>query len=144
MGHPAVALQGLAGAGLGFLPFNLLGPLIGDGGALMFGFILATLSIRGTTGIEDSVFIACRSWPSASGAEALLSFARRVLDRRHPSKAIPTTSITGLSSSSLAREACSPRSTAFRALRPGGIGNALRQLLRGRGGHSPVWLCWWR
>ena len=47
--HPAVALLcvGLAGASLGFLPFNLPSAslLLGDSGALVFGFLLAALSI---------------------------------------------------------------------------------------------------
>ncbi len=88
-GHPAVALLcvGLAGAGLGFLPFNLptASLILGDGGALTFGFILATLSIRGATGVEDSVFISvpilALGFPVL---DTLLSVARRGLDRRHP------------------------------------------------------------
>ncbi len=88
-GHPAVALLcvGLAGAGLGFLPFNLPSAslILGDSGALVCGFVLATLSIRGATGIDDSVFIAvpllALGFPVL---DTLLSVARRLLDRRHP------------------------------------------------------------
>jgi UDP-GlcNAc:undecaprenyl-phosphate GlcNAc-1-phosphate transferase len=87
--HPAVALLcvGLAGAGLGFLPFNLPSAslILGDSGALLFGFVLATLSIRGATGIENSVFISVPIL--ALGLPVLdtsLSVARRLLDRRHP------------------------------------------------------------
>ncbi len=87
--HPAVALicVGLAGAGLGFLPFNLPSAslILGDSGALVFGFVLASLSIRGATGAEDSVFISvpilAMGFPVL---DTLLSAARRVLDRRHP------------------------------------------------------------
>lgn len=87
--HPAVALLcvGLAGAGLGFLPFNLPSAslILGDAGALVFGFVLATLSIRGATGIEESVFVSvpvlALGFPVV---DTLLSVARRVLDHRHP------------------------------------------------------------
>jgi UDP-GlcNAc:undecaprenyl-phosphate GlcNAc-1-phosphate transferase len=87
--HPAVALLcvGLAGAGLGFLPFNLPSAalILGDAGALVFGFVLATLSIRGATGIEDSVFVSvpilALGFPVL---DTLLSATRRLLDRRHP------------------------------------------------------------
>ncbi len=87
--HPAVALLcvGLAGAGLGFLPFNLPSAslILGDSGALVFGFVLATLSIRGATGIEQSVFVSvpilAMGFPVL---DTVLSFARRVLDGRNP------------------------------------------------------------
>ncbi len=87
--HPAVALLcvGLAGAGLGFLPFNLPSAslILGDSGALTFGFVLASLSVRGATGIQDSVFVAvpilAMGFPVL---DTLLSAARRVLDHRHP------------------------------------------------------------
>jgi UDP-GlcNAc:undecaprenyl-phosphate GlcNAc-1-phosphate transferase len=87
--HPAVALLcvGLAGAGLGFLPFNLPSAslILGDAGALVFGFVLATLSIRGATGIEGSVFVAvpllALGFPVL---DTVLSATRRILDRRHP------------------------------------------------------------
>ncbi len=87
--HPAVALLcvGLAGAGLGFLPFNLPSAslMLGDSGALTFGFVLASLSIRGATGIEESVFVSvpllAMGFPVL---DTVLSAARRLLDRRHP------------------------------------------------------------
>src|SRR5262245_54027823 len=87
--HPAVALLfvGLAGAGLGFLPFNLppASLFLGDGGALVFGFLLSTLSIRGATGGGEEVFVAvpllAMGFPVL---DTLLAAARRVLDRRDP------------------------------------------------------------
>jgi UDP-GlcNAc:undecaprenyl-phosphate GlcNAc-1-phosphate transferase len=87
--HPAVALLfvGLAGAGLGFLPFNLppASLYLGDGGALVFGFLLATLSIRGATGDADEVFIGvpllALGFPVL---DTMLSATRRLLDRRDP------------------------------------------------------------
>jgi UDP-GlcNAc:undecaprenyl-phosphate GlcNAc-1-phosphate transferase len=87
--HPAVALicVALAGAGLGFLPFNLPSAslMLGDNGALTFGFVLAALSIRGATGIEESVFISvpvlAMGFPVL---DTLLSATRRLLDHRHP------------------------------------------------------------
>ena len=88
-GHPAVALLcvGIAGAGLGFLPFNLppASLILGDAGALLLGFVLATLSLRGATGIEGSVFIAvpvlALGFPVL---DTLLAAARRLLEGRHP------------------------------------------------------------
>ncbi|HLF78721.1 MAG TPA: MraY family glycosyltransferase [Dehalococcoidia bacterium] len=87
--HPAVGLLfvGLAGAGLGFLPFNLppASLYIGDGGALVFGFLLSTLSIRGATGEANEVFIGvpllALGFPVL---DTLLSATRRLLDRRDP------------------------------------------------------------
>jgi UDP-GlcNAc:undecaprenyl-phosphate GlcNAc-1-phosphate transferase len=87
--HPAVALLcvAMAGAGLGFLPLNLpSAPLIlGDAGAQVFGFVLATLAIRGATGIEESVFIAvpvlALGFPVL---DTVLAATRRVLDGRRP------------------------------------------------------------
>jgi UDP-GlcNAc:undecaprenyl-phosphate/decaprenyl-phosphate GlcNAc-1-phosphate transferase len=87
--HPAVALlfAGLAGAGLGFLPFNLpkAALFLGDSGALVFGFLLSTLAIRGATGVEGEVFVAvpllALGFPVL---DTLLSAARRLLDRRDP------------------------------------------------------------
>jgi UDP-GlcNAc:undecaprenyl-phosphate GlcNAc-1-phosphate transferase len=87
--HPAVALLfvGLAGAGLGFLPLNLPSAsiILGDNGALVFGFLLATLSIRGATGVEEQVFVAvpllALGFPVL---DTLLAAARRLLDRRSP------------------------------------------------------------
>ena len=87
--HPAVALLlvALAGAGLGFLPFNLppASSILGDSGALLMGFLLGALSIRGSTGVDDAVFI---SVPIVALGlpilDTLLALARRALDRAHP------------------------------------------------------------
>ena len=87
--HPAVALLlvTLAGAGLGFLPFNLppASSILGDSGALLMGFVLGALSIRGSTGVTDSVFI---SVPLVALGlpilDTLLALARRALDGAHP------------------------------------------------------------
>jgi UDP-GlcNAc:undecaprenyl-phosphate GlcNAc-1-phosphate transferase len=87
--HPAVALLfvAVAGAGLGFLPFNLPSAslITGDGGALLLGFVLSTLAIRGATGIEESVFVGvpvlALGFPVL---DAALSAVRRVMDGRHP------------------------------------------------------------
>jgi hypothetical protein len=58
---------------------------LGDGGALVFGFLLATLSIRGATGEANEVFIGvpllALGFPVL---DTLLSAARRLLDRRSP------------------------------------------------------------
>lgn len=87
--HPTVALLlvGLAGAGLGFLVFNLppASSMLGDSGALLLGFVIGSLSIRGATGVTESVFISvpivALGFPIL---DTLLAFTRRVLDRRHP------------------------------------------------------------
>ena len=87
--HPTVALLlvAMAGGSLGFLPFNLprASAYLGDSGALLLGFILGSLSIRGSTGVTDAVFIAvpvvALGFPILDTA---LAAVRRVLDRRHP------------------------------------------------------------
>jgi UDP-GlcNAc:undecaprenyl-phosphate GlcNAc-1-phosphate transferase len=87
--HPAVGLLfvGLAGAGLGFLPFNLppASLYLGDGGALVFGFLLSTLSIRGATGEANEVFIGvpllALGFPVL---DTMLSATRRFLNHRDP------------------------------------------------------------
>jgi UDP-GlcNAc:undecaprenyl-phosphate GlcNAc-1-phosphate transferase len=83
----ALLFVGLAGAGLGFLPFNLppAALFLGDAGALLLGFLLSTLSIRGTTGVDDAVFLSvpllAMGFPVL---DTVLSAARRLLDRRDP------------------------------------------------------------
>jgi UDP-GlcNAc:undecaprenyl-phosphate GlcNAc-1-phosphate transferase len=87
--HPTVALLlvAMAGGSLGFLPFNLprASAYLGDSGALLLGFILGSLSIRGSTGPGDAVFIAvpvvALGFPIL---DTVLAMVRRVLDRRHP------------------------------------------------------------
>ncbi|MBF6600106.1 MAG: undecaprenyl/decaprenyl-phosphate alpha-N-acetylglucosaminyl 1-phosphate transferase [Dehalococcoidia bacterium] len=87
--HPTVALLlvALAGAGLGFLPFNLppASMYIGDSGAYVVGFIIGTLSIRAATGPTNEVFIAvpvvALGFPIMDLA---LATVRRSLERRHP------------------------------------------------------------
>ncbi len=87
--HPTVALLlvALAGAGLGFLPFNLppASAYVGDSGAYVMGFILGTLSIRAATGPTDQVFIAvplvALGYPIL---DLVLAPTRRLLQHRHP------------------------------------------------------------
>jgi UDP-GlcNAc:undecaprenyl-phosphate/decaprenyl-phosphate GlcNAc-1-phosphate transferase len=87
--HPTVALLlvALAGAGLGFLPFNLppASAYVGDSGAYVIGFVLGTLSIRAATGPTDQVFIAvplvALGYPIL---DLVLAPTRRLLQHRHP------------------------------------------------------------
>jgi UDP-GlcNAc:undecaprenyl-phosphate GlcNAc-1-phosphate transferase len=87
--HPTIALLlvALAGAGLGFLPFNLpsASSILGDSGALLMGFVLGSLSIRGSTGVSDAFFIGvpivALGFPIL---DTVLAAARRALDRSHP------------------------------------------------------------
>lgn len=87
--HPTVALLllALAGAGLGFLPFNLppATSYVGDSGAYVLGFIIGTLSVRGATGPANAVFIAV---PLVALGFPILDFGlaavRRLLAGRHP------------------------------------------------------------
>lgn len=87
--HPTVALLlvAIAGAGLGFLPWNLppASLYIGDSGALLLGFLLGSLAIRATTGPADAVFVAVTA--IALGfpiLDAGLAPLRRILNHRHP------------------------------------------------------------
>lgn len=87
--HPTVALLlvALAGAGLGFLPFNLppASAYVGDSGAYVLGFIIGTLSIRAATGPGGDIFIAVPI--VALGFPLLdigLAFGRRLLMHKHP------------------------------------------------------------
>jgi UDP-GlcNAc:undecaprenyl-phosphate GlcNAc-1-phosphate transferase len=87
--HTAVALLfvGLAGAGLGFLPFNLppASMILGDNGSLVFGFVLSTLSIRGATGAEGAVFLSVPFLAMGFPVfDTLLSTTRRLLAGRSP------------------------------------------------------------
>jgi UDP-GlcNAc:undecaprenyl-phosphate GlcNAc-1-phosphate transferase len=87
--HPTVALLlvAMAGGGLGFLPFNLppASSILGDSGALLMGFVLGSLSIRGATGVSDAVFISvpivALGFPIL---DTVLAAGRRALDRSHP------------------------------------------------------------
>ncbi len=87
--HPTVALLlvAIAGAGLGFLPWNLppASLYIGDSGALLLGFLLGSLAIRATTGPADAVFVAVTvialGFPIL---DAVLAPLRRMLYHRHP------------------------------------------------------------
>jgi len=87
--HPTIALLlvVLAGGGLGFLPFNLppASSILGDSGALLMGFVLGSLAIRGATGVSDEFFmgvpIVALGFPIL---DTLLAAGRRVLDRSHP------------------------------------------------------------
>ncbi len=87
--HPTVALLlvALAGAGLGFLPWNLppASLIVGDSGAYLLGFVLGSLAIRATTGPTDAVFVAVTA--VALGfpiLDAGLAAIRRMLDHRPP------------------------------------------------------------
>jgi len=87
--HPTIALLlvAMAGGGLGFLPFNLppASSILGDSGALLMGFVLGALSIRGATGVSDSFFIGvpivALGFPIL---DTVLAATRRGLDRSHP------------------------------------------------------------
>jgi UDP-GlcNAc:undecaprenyl-phosphate GlcNAc-1-phosphate transferase len=87
--HPTVALLlvALAGAGLGFLPFNLppASGYVGDSGAYVLGFVLGTLSIRAATGPTDQMFVAvpliALGYPIL---DLTLATIRRSLQHRHP------------------------------------------------------------
>ncbi len=87
--HPTVALLlvALAGAGLGFLPFNLppASSYVGDSGAYVLGFVLGTLSIRASTGPTNQIFIAV---PLVALGYPVLDFVlatvRRLLHHQHP------------------------------------------------------------
>jgi len=87
--HPTVALLlvAMAGAGLGFLPFNLppASLYVGDSGAYVLGFVLGTLSVRASTGPTNEIFIAV---PLVALGYPIMDLAvqaiRRMLQHRHP------------------------------------------------------------
>ena len=87
--NPLVAAQlvAIAGACAGFLPFNLpvASRLLGDSGALLLGFLLAALAIKGSIGVSGSMFISvpvvALGFPIL---DTLLAFVRRLADLRHP------------------------------------------------------------
>jgi len=87
--HPTVALLlvTLAGAGLGFLPFNLppASAYVGDSGANVLGFIIGTLAIRAATGPTDHIFvlvpIVALGFPLM---DIGLAWTRRILHGQHP------------------------------------------------------------
>ena len=89
--HPTVALLllAMAGAGLGFLPFNLppASAYVGDSGAYVLGFVLGTLSIRAATGPTDQIFIlvplVALGYPLL---DLVLQATKRLLHGRHPMK----------------------------------------------------------
>jgi UDP-GlcNAc:undecaprenyl-phosphate GlcNAc-1-phosphate transferase len=89
--HPTVALLliAMAGAGLGFLPFNLppASAYVGDSGAYVLGFVLGTLSIRASTGPTDEVFVlvplVALGYPLL---DLVLQATRRTLHGNHPMK----------------------------------------------------------
>lgn len=83
----AVALLVMAGAALGFLPFNWprASRELGDSGAMLLGFSLAALSMEGSRGVTGAVFISvpilALGFPIL---DTVLAFTRRLLDKRHP------------------------------------------------------------
>jgi UDP-GlcNAc:undecaprenyl-phosphate GlcNAc-1-phosphate transferase len=87
--NPLVAaeLVAVAGACAGFLPLNLpvASRLLGDSGALLLGFLLATLAIEGSVGVTGNMFISvpivALGFPIL---DTLLAFVRRAADLRHP------------------------------------------------------------
>ena len=88
-GHPTVAilLVAIAGAGMGFIPFNLppASSYLGDSGALLLGFLLGSLSIRAATGMTEAFFfsvpVIALGFPIL---DTVLAAVRRALDRKHP------------------------------------------------------------
>jgi len=92
LGHDLIAMlfAALAGASLGFVPFNLprAHRWLGDSGAYFLGFTIAGLSVAGfvdTTGrVPLYVPLVALGLPVL---DAGIAFLRRYLDRRHPFEA---------------------------------------------------------
>lgn len=92
LGHDLIALlfAALAGASLGFVPFNLpkARRFLGDSGAYFLGFTIGGLSIAGfvdTTGrVPLYIPLVALGLPVL---DAALAFVRRFLDARHPFEA---------------------------------------------------------
>ena len=89
LNHPLVGIlfAALAGAVLGFLPFNFpaASKFLGDSGALLLGFLLAALSISGF--VDETGRIPLYIPVVALGVPLLdtgLAFTRRLLNGRHP------------------------------------------------------------
>ncbi len=89
LNHPLIAMlfASLAGASLGFLPFNLLRArrFLGDSGAYLLGFCIAGLSIAGA--LDDTGRVPLYIPLVALGLPILdtgVAFLRRFLDGRHP------------------------------------------------------------
>lgn len=86
-GLVAVLFAALAGATVGFLPFNFpaASKQLGDSGALLLGFLLAALSISGF--VDETGRVPLYIPLIALGVPVLdtaLAFGRRLLDGRHP------------------------------------------------------------
>ncbi|MPZ24613.1 MAG: hypothetical protein GEU28_14025 [Dehalococcoidia bacterium] len=83
----ALMLLALAGATLGFLPFNFppARRFLGDSGALFIGFSVAAISIEGARGPGGAMFIAIPilvlGFPLV---DTVLAAVRRLLESRHP------------------------------------------------------------
>lgn len=92
LGHDLIALlfAALAGASLGFVPFNLpkARRWLGDSGAYFLGFTIAGLSVAGfvdSTGrVPLYIPLVALGLPVL---DAGIAFVRRFLDRRHPMEA---------------------------------------------------------
>ncbi len=89
LGHDLIAMlfAGLAGAALGFLPFNLTraSRFLGDSGAYLLGFTIAGLSVAGS--LDSTGRVPLYIPVVALGLPLLdtgVAFLRRFLDGKHP------------------------------------------------------------
>ncbi|PWB44913.1 MAG: undecaprenyl-phosphate alpha-N-acetylglucosaminyl 1-phosphate transferase [Dehalococcoidia bacterium] len=89
LGHDLIAMlfAALAGASLGFLPFNLTraSRFLGDSGAYLLGFTIAGLSVNGA--LDSTGRVPLYIPLVALGLPVLdtgVAFVRRVLDNKHP------------------------------------------------------------